>query len=120
MEKMKSLADQLREQMVKPGEKQAGSKPSSTGKKAVKTKKQQKNNTEGAPILQLLTEYDNSDHKTMVHFRFDQQTVDFLNQFKIATGVDATKFVAYAVRQFIGAHPELKTIIKQFIQKSYL
>lgn len=56
----------------------------------------------------------------MVHFRFDKQTVDFLNQFKIATGVDATKFVAYSVRQFISAHPELKTIIKHFIQKSYL
>ncbi|MEO6850758.1 MAG: hypothetical protein ABI166_09005, partial [Mucilaginibacter sp.] len=73
-----------------------------------------------APILKLLTDYDNSDHKTMVHFRFDKQTVDFLNQFKIATGVDATKFVAYSVRQFIKAHPELKAIIKQFIQNSYL
>jgi hypothetical protein len=55
-----------------------------------------------------------------VHFRFDKQTVDFLNQFKIATGIDATKFVAFSVRQFIEQHPELKTIIKQFIQNSYL
>jgi hypothetical protein len=119
MEKMKSLADQLREQMVKPGEKRESESLDRTRKKATKIEKQ-KVNAPDTPILQILTDYDNSDHKTMVHFRFDQQTVDFLNQFKIATGVDATKFVAYAVRQFIGAHPELKTIIKQFIQKTYL
>jgi len=116
---MKSLADQLREEMVKPGNKTFEKK---TPGSSVKTKKS-KNETvkpPDVPILQLLSDYDNSDHKTMVHFRFDKQTVDFLNQFKIATGVDATKFVAYSVRHFIGLHPELKTIIKEFIQNSYL
>lgn len=119
MEKMKSLADQLREKMVKPVENPGNDKPDTATVKS----KQAVNKTSkapGAPILKLLTDYDNSDHKTMVHFRFDKQTVDFLNQFKIATGVDATKFVAYSVRHFINAHPELKTIIKQFIQNSYL
>lgn len=116
---MKSLADQLREKMAKPVDKAvAGKPPVPTGstKKTVK----KANKDLDTPILQLLTEYDNSDHKTMVHFRFDKQTVDFLNQFKIATGVDATKFVAFSVRHFIDLHPELKTIIKQFIQNSYL
>ncbi|QTE35313.1 MULTISPECIES: hypothetical protein [Mucilaginibacter] len=119
MEKMKSLADQLREKMIKPGEKPVKARQAPA---ATNTKKpgQKANKSATVPILQLLAEYDNSDHKTMVHFRFDKQTVDFLNQFKIATGVDATKFVAYSVRQFISLHPELKTIIKEFIQNSYL
>lgn len=116
---MKSLADQLREKMVKPAENPGNDKPNTVAvKKKAAVGKPDK--PPDAPILKLITDYDNSDHKTMVHFRFDKQTVDFLNQFKIATGVDATKFVAYSVRQFIQAHPELKTIIKQFIQKSYL
>ncbi|QEM06212.1 hypothetical protein DIU31_022820 [Mucilaginibacter rubeus] len=119
MEKMKSLADQLREKMVKPAENPGNDQPDTVAvKKKAAVYKTDK--PPDAPILKLLTDYDNSDHKTMVHFRFDKQTVDFLNQFKIATGVDATKFVAYSVRQFISAHPELKTIIKHFIQKSYL
>jgi len=116
---MRSLADQLREKMIKPGEKPAvdQTKPE-IGK--IKTPKKKEIKAVDSSILQILTDYDNSDHKTMVHFRFDKQTVDFLNQFKIATGVDATKFVAYSVRHFIDMHPELKTIIKQFIQNSYL
>lgn len=116
---MKSLADQLREKMVKPVENQGNDKPDTVAVKKRQTV-DKASKAPDAPILKLLTDYDNSDHKTMVHFRFDKQTVDFLNQFKIATGVDATKFVAFSVRQFINAHPELKTIIKQFIQNSYL
>lgn len=119
MEKMKSLADQLRETMVKPGEKTANVKPNKAPQGPKKAAMKPGKALE-APILAALATYDNSDHKTMVHFRFDKQTVDFLSQFKIATGIDATKFVAFSVRQFIDAHPELKTIIKQFIQNSYL
>ncbi|GAC1310388.1 MAG: hypothetical protein NVSMB24_27530 [Mucilaginibacter sp.] len=119
MEKMKSLADQLREKMVKPPEKPTGDKLAlATGNTKKPLKKA--NKALDAPILEVLMGYDNSDHKTMVHFRFDKHTVDFLNQFKIATGVDATKFVAFSVRHFIDTHPELRTIIKQFIQNSYL
>lgn len=119
MEKMKSLADELREQMARPGDKpkkatikQADEKPNAPRKKADK-------NIDSS-IFTALNQYDNSDHKTMVHFRFNKSTVDFLNQFKIATGIDATKFVAYSVRHLIDSNPELKTIIKQFIQNSAL
>jgi RNA binding exosome subunit len=116
MEKMKSLADQLREKMAKPELKPAGGQEAASVKKI----KDNEAKTNDPPILQALADYDNSDHKTMVHFRFDKQTVDFLNQFKIATGVDATKFVAFSVKHFIKEHPELKTIIKKFIQNSSL
>jgi hypothetical protein len=71
-------------------------------------------------VLKSLWAYDNSDHKNMVHVRFDKQTVDLLNKFKMATGVDITKFVAFAVGYFFETNPELKTIIKQFIQNTEL
>ncbi len=116
---MKSLADQLREQMTKPGDK-AQATPSKTEVGKSGTPKKKENKPVVPPIIDALRDYDNCDHKTMVHYRFDKQTVDFLSQFKIATGVDATKFVIFSVKQFIEAHPELKTIIKQFIQNTYL
>jgi hypothetical protein len=119
MEKMKSLADQLREQMVKPGEKPTAAKLKRSVENNPVSKKKTSKVIDSA-ILKALNEYDNSDHKTMVHFRFNKPTVDFLNQFKIATGIDATKFVAFAVRNLMDTYPELKTIIKQFIQNTEL
>lgn len=119
MEKIKSLADQLREQMIKPWDNATIDHPK-TGVDKTKTLRKKENKAIAPPILEALRDFDNSDHKTMVHYRFDKQTVDFLNQFKIATGVDATKFVIFSVKQFIEAHPELKSIIKQFIQNTYL
>jgi hypothetical protein len=119
MEKMKSLADQLREQMVKPCEKPTEVKPKKSDENNPVSKKKNSKVIDSA-ILKALNEYNNSDHKMMVHFRFNKPTVDFLNQFKIATGIDATKFVAFSVRHVMDTYPELKTIIKQFIQNTEL
>jgi hypothetical protein len=119
MGKMKSLADQLREQMVKPGEKPVPYK-AGLGNDNSKTPKSKANKVADSAILKALLDYDNTDHKTLVHFRFDKQTVEFMNKFKIATGVDVTKFIAFSVRHFIDAYPELKTIIKQYMQNSHL
>lgn len=116
---MKSLADQLREQMIKPIEKPNRGKPRQ-GDENKDAPKKKANKVMDSSILKALNEYDNRDHRTMVHFRFNKPTVDFLNQFKIATGIDATKFVAFSVRHFMETYPELKTIIKQFIQNSEL
>ncbi|MFD2146280.1 hypothetical protein [Mucilaginibacter antarcticus] len=118
MEKMKSLADQLREQMVKPGEKLVRDTILTTDRS--KTPKSKVNKVADSTILQALIDYDNSDHKTLAHFRCDKQTVEFMNKFKLATGVDVTKFVAFSVRHFIEAYPELKIIIKQYMQNSNL
>lgn len=71
-------------------------------------------------VLRSLFAYDNSDHKSLVHVRFDKQTVDLMTKFKMAAGVDMTKFVVFAVKYFIEQNPELKTIIKQFIQNTEL
>jgi hypothetical protein len=71
-------------------------------------------------VQRSLFAYDNSDHKNVVHVRFDAQTVDLLAKFKMATGVDMTKFVAFAVKYLFETNPELKTIIKQYLQNTEL
>jgi hypothetical protein len=71
-------------------------------------------------VVRSLYAYDNSDHKNMVHVRFDAQTVDLLNKFKLATGTDITKFVAFAVKYLFESNPELKSIIKLYLQNTKL
>lgn len=71
-------------------------------------------------LVRSLYAYDNSDHKQMVHVRFDAQTVDLLNKFKMATRTDITKFVAFAVKYLFESNPELKNIIKLYIQNTKL
>jgi len=119
MEKMKSLADQLREEMVRPAEKikVEHAKPEVKSDKKFKRKAEK---TMESAILDALLTYDNSENKSMVHIRFDKQTVDVMNKFKMATNVDVTKFVAFAVKNFFETYPEIKIIIKQFIQNTDL
>lgn len=119
MDKMKSIADQLREKMAKPaeitGETAGGGKEDAQKKAARKAEK-----IIESTILKALIAYDTSDNRNMVHVRLDKQTVSLLNKFKMATGVDVTKFVAFSVRHFLDTYPEIKLIIKQFIQNTEL
>jgi len=111
MENMKSLADQIREELVKPG----------TKKEKPPTEKTPAKLKQALPdILAELLAYDNSADKSMVHVRFDAKTVRTMNSFKMATGVDVTRLVSFSVRRLFETCPELKTIIKQFIQNSDL
>lgn len=116
---MKTLADQLREQMGKPVDKPLKGAHISA-EKVPKTSSRKTGKTIETAILKALIEYDNSGNKSMVHARFDKQTVDIMNKFKMATGIDVTKFVTFAVKHFLETYPELKTIIKQFIQNTEL
>src|ERR1700760_3650076 len=104
MTKITSLADEIRDRIAREAPK---TKMAASPKKTPKP---------DAAIVQLIRDYDNSDHKSMVHVRFDEKTVQTLNHFKMATGVDVTKLVAFSVRQLFAEHPELKELIKQFIQ----
>ena len=107
MENMKSLADQLRQELIKPTDKQ--------GKKNRKAEKKFE-----AAILEAILAFDTSTNKSMVHVRFDEKTVRTMNQFKMATSVDLSKFVAFAVKHLLDSQPEIKTIIKHFIQNNDL
>lgn len=106
MAKITSLADEIRQRIAQP-------EPVVKPEAKPKTKK---GAAAEAEIMQLLRAFDNSGHKSLVHVRFDAQTVKTLNHFKMATGVDLTKLVAFAVRQLFDQHPELREVIKQFIQ----
>lgn len=103
MAKITSLADEIRNKIASE---------KSAHKKAVVPRK----NLGNVAILKAIEAYDNSGHKSMVHVRFDAQTVKTLNHFKMATGIDTTKLVAFSVQQLFAQNPELKSIIKQFIQ----
>jgi predicted GTPase len=120
MENMKSLADQLREQLVKPSNKNGKQgnleNHGRTGKNEIKVKAKQ---AESALLVAILA-YDTTLNKSMVHARFDEKTVRLMNQFKMATDVDVSRLVSFAVKQLFETYPELKTIIKQFIQNTEL
>jgi hypothetical protein len=113
MENIKSLADQLREELVKPNPEK--DKP---GKN--KADKNTKPKDIESAILAAIMDYDSSLNKSMVHVRFDEKTVRLMNQFKMATQVDVTKLVAYSVKHLFETRPELKQIIKHFIQNTEL
>ncbi|GAA4339750.1 hypothetical protein GCM10023149_50670 [Mucilaginibacter gynuensis] len=116
MEQMKSLADQLREQLAKPAAQQLRKNKSPKGAE----KKSPGKPAASPAILNDIHAYDTTGNKSMVHARFDSKTVDILNKFKMATGVDVSKTVAFAVHHFLSTQPEIKTIIKQYIQNTDL
>ena len=117
---MKSLADQLREELVKPKVKQYKKALQPGDERAPKPDKKIKPKESVPAILEAVLNYDNSMNKNMVHVRFDEKTVRTMNQFKMATQVDVTKLVAFAVKHLFETCPELKLIIKQFIQNTEL
>jgi len=108
MSEIKSLADQLRNRMAKPGAEV--STVTAPKKKAVKPK-------DTPAIIDTLRAYDLKDHKTLVHGRFDAQTAQLLHQLKMATGIEVNRVLCYAVKQLLDSHPEIKTIIKEHLEK---
>ncbi|WP_184549833.1 hypothetical protein [Mucilaginibacter sp. FT3.2] len=110
MTEIKSLADELRQKINQP----AGTKSKDAVVKKAKAEKPAK--LEIPPILEIIRAYDTSGFKNMVHVRFDAQTAQTMNHLKMATGIDVSKVVAFSVHELLRQNPELKTIIKQFIQ----
>lgn len=113
MADIKSLADQIREELKNPGAKRTAVKRSSP----VKSARQKKIESD---FLAAIIAYDTAMNKSVVHVRFDENTLRLMNQFKMATGVDISKLVAYAVKELINGQPDIKIIIKQFIQNTEL
>ena len=113
MNEIKTLADQLRSKIGNADKKAEPKKAKATTKEA---RPKGTALPEPPAILEAIRAYDNTGHKSMVHVRFDEKTSQTMNQLKLATGVDVTKFVAFAVRKLFNESPELKIIIKQFFQ----
>lgn len=106
MSELKSLADQLRNKI-------ANKEPVSNSS-APKKKK----TAEPVPaILEQLRTYDLADHDSMLHVRFENPTASLLHHLKRATGIEVNKVVGFAVKQFLEQHPELKTLVKNYLQQ---
>jgi len=109
MSEIKSLADELRSKI-------AGRKDDTSGTSPPQ-KKKIKQQEPDMPVLGLLRAYDLAGHKSMVHVRFEGPTAQMLHHLKLATGIEVNKVVGYAVKQFIEKHPELKILVKEYLQK---
>lgn len=105
MSEIKSLADQLRARINNPD------KPATEKKKKTAATKVMQ------PILETLRAYSLADHDSMIHVRFENPTAQVLHHLKRATGIEVNKVVGFAVKQFLEQNPELKTIVKQYLQK---
>lgn len=68
-------------------------------------------------ILDRIKAYDKTGDKRVVHVRVDDATLLLLNYLKIATGVEIQRIVAFSIIELIRQHPELRIIVKQFLQK---
>lgn len=68
-------------------------------------------------IIDSIKAYDKTGDQRVVHIRLDDQTALLLNQLKLATGLEMQRMVAFAVSELIRQHPELRTIVKHFLQK---
>lgn len=69
-------------------------------------------------ILDRIKAYDKTGDKRVVHVRVDDATLLLLNHLKIATGVEIQRIVAFSIIELIRQHPELRIIVKQFLQKT--
>jgi len=105
MNEIKTLADQLRSRMAKPDTPEKVKPKKKSGKLAITP-----------PIVDLLRGYDIKDHDSMVHVRFNRQTAQMLHHFKMATGVEVTRLISYAVDKLLELHPEIKVIIKEHLE----
>jgi hypothetical protein len=66
-------------------------------------------------VLDAIRHFDEKDQKSMVHVRLDKDTAMLLKQLKLATGIEIQQVIAFSVSELIRQHPEIKTIIKQFL-----
>lgn len=106
MSEIKSLADQLRNKMAKPVPAAPPAK-SKAGPAAASP----------PAIFDTIREMDISGCKTLVHGRFDAQTAKLLHQLKMATGIEVSRVLVFAVRQLLAQHPEIKAAVKAHLEQ---
>lgn len=118
MNDIKSLADQLRNKIAEPN-KEAIIPPPDLSKKVniddeIKTDTSLTEND--IEILRAIKAFEYANGKNMLHPRVDDKTIKILNQFKIATGVDMNRTIAFSIHYLFAQNPELKIIIKKSLE----
>ncbi|RZJ23706.1 MAG: hypothetical protein EON51_02170 [Acinetobacter sp.] len=118
MNDIKSLADQLRNKIAEPNKDNVIRAPSSIKKSneivdidPISTPPENE-----VEILLAIKSFEYSNGKNMLHPRVDDKTIKILNQFKIATGVDMNRTIAFSIHFLFAKNPELKTIIKKSLE----
>jgi len=115
MNKIKSLADQLRDRIATPEQILPSSKPKN-GLAAHPKIRIKPAKVASSDLLQQIMEYDSSSNRAMVHVKLDDDTAKLVRHFKMATGIDNVRLGAFAIKHLFDANPELKQIIKQYTQ----
>ena len=106
---MKTLADLLRHEIADPIKK-------SEQQSLIRTKTNKETSRDkDIEILESIRAYEYTG-KNLLHPRIDDKTVKMLSQFKIATGVDMNKVIAYSIDYLFIENPELKQIIKTSLE----
>ncbi|RBQ12049.1 hypothetical protein [Pedobacter miscanthi] len=116
--KITSIADELRRSISsspdsRPGARGEPGKPAPPLAKQVKDKKVI---VAAGAILEAMSGFDCSANTHMLHPRLDSRTVKLLNSFKLASGIDMNRFIAFSIHYLFQQHPELKTYIKQSLE----
>lgn len=68
-------------------------------------------------LLEQIAGYCEPEQKVLMHFRINPQTAMVFKQFKLATGIETQQILAFAIDEFLKLHPEVKLIVKQFLQE---
>ncbi|KQB99870.1 hypothetical protein [Pedobacter sp. Hv1] len=109
MNKIRSLADELREAIKNDGQ-------AVPIKKTIARKQVPKNSNRPIDhLLESILAYElNGTEKLLI--RLDDRTVFLLKQLKIAGSIDMNKLIAYSLQHFLSQHPELIQYIKENIK----
>ena len=118
--KIISIADELRRSISLPSEGKLDEDLKSGHLNGISPKEKPVKNKKifsaAAEILEAMTAFDCSGNTHMLHPRLDVKTVKLLNSFKLASGIDMNRFIAFSIYHLFQQHPELKTYIKQSLE----
>jgi hypothetical protein len=118
--KIISIADELRRSISLPpdGKLDEGLQSGHLNGMSPKEKpvKNKKMFSGAAEILEAMSGFDCSANTHMLHPRLDAKTVKLLNSFKLASGIDMNRFIAFSIHYLFQQHPELKSYIKQSLE----
>jgi len=108
MNEIKSLADELREQIKNGEEKDVKKQPKKKGRKGIG------NQVLESLLDEIVKHQLNGQEKLLI--RLDDRTVYLLKQLKLIKGIDMNKSISFAVKTFLDSTPELTQYIKESLK----
>lgn len=123
MNEIKSLADQLREQL-RTGEKERPASPAKEKGSDAPAVSRPKKPPKASPdqekaddFFRAIQEFEiETTEKSMI--RVDARTINLLKRIKLAKGIDMNRFIVYALHRYLGQHPWLPKHIQETLKNS--